>query len=58
MTIREMQYAIQAAIDEHGIPDDAKIVAQPTEDGTVEFYAVILPPEWPKGEPSKWHKLG
>ena len=58
MTIREMQYAIQAAIDEGGVPDDATLVARPTDNGTVEFYAVTRPPEIPNGTMPKWFKLG
>ena len=60
MTIREMQFAIQAAIDDdaNGITDDATLVARPTENGTIEFYAVTPPPEIPNGKPIRWHKLG
>lgn len=37
MTIRKMQVAIQAAIDDdsNGITDDATLVARPTENGMV-----------------------
>lgn len=58
MTIRDMQFAIQAAIYEHGIPDDATLVAKPTENGTIDFYAVTIPTEGPNGKPAQWFKLG
>ena len=55
-----MQFAIQAAIDDdaNGITDDATLVARPTENGTIEFYAVTPPPEIPNGKPQTWLKLG
>ena len=40
MTIRELQYAIQHAIDVHGVPDHSEAIAK-EENGKVTFYAVI-----------------
>lgn len=57
MTIREMQYAIQEAIDK-GIADDATLVAQPTEDGTIAFYAVTNEKHDPNGKLAVWTRLG
>lgn len=36
MTIRELQYKIQEAIDEYGVPDDAEVKV--TRDGEGRFF--------------------
>lgn len=56
MTIREMQSAIQDTI-EKGIADDATLVAQPTEDCTIAFYAVTNEKHDPNGKLAVWTRL-
>ena len=39
MTIRELQYAIQDAIDEKGVDDEAQVVIIQKRDGKFEIFA-------------------
>ena len=40
MTIRDLQYAIQQAIDEKGVCDNARVKVVPNKDGELEIFAV------------------
>ena len=40
MTIRDLQYAIQQAIDEKGVCDNARVKVVPNKDGNLEIFAV------------------
>lgn len=39
MTIRELQYKIQDAIDEYGVPDDAELRVVSNKDGEMDIRA-------------------
>jgi hypothetical protein len=40
MTIRDLQYAIQLAIDENDMSDNAKVKVCKNKDGEIEIFAV------------------
>ena len=58
MTICELKDAIQDAILNKGIAADATLVARPTEEGTIAFYAVTNEKHDPNGKLAVWTRLG
>lgn len=62
MTIREMQYAIQGAIDDgtNGVTDDCTLATKLDDHGKREFFAVVPGRDENGLNPTldKWVKLG
>jgi len=46
MTIRDLQYAIQDAIDEKGVCDNARVKIVPNKDGELEIFAIEHRIDW------------